>query len=133
MKVPKRVLAKVARETLELMSVAGGTSVTLVLVDNDAIKDLNKRFRGEDSVTDVMAFPGDSDYLGDVIISVEKAKEQAPFFGFSFEKELALLVVHGLLHLLGFRDYSPQESEEMNRTQLSILQKLTIKGIVPSV
>ncbi|RLD92893.1 MAG: rRNA maturation RNase YbeY, partial [Aquificota bacterium] len=83
-----------------------------------------------DAFTDVLAFPGDGKYLGDVIISVERAKEQAPNFGFTFEKELALLVVHGVLHLLGYRDYTTEEAREMERLQGDILQEVEEKGLI---
>ncbi len=130
LKVPKRTLARVAREALRHMDRdPGKCSITFVLVDNESIRAYNQRFRGEDAVTDVLAFPGDGKYLGDVIISVERAKEQAPQFGFSLERELALLVIHGVLHLLGYRDYTPEESREMEALQEEILREVEEKGL----
>ncbi len=130
-KVPKRALAKVAREALSYMGRDPKRhSLTVVLVDNGAIRAYNQRFRGEDASTDVLAFPGDGDYLGDVIISVERAKEQAPSFGFTLEKELALLVIHGVLHLLGYRDYAPEEAQEMEGLQRDILREVEEKGFL---
>ena len=130
-KVPKRALARVAREALNYMGRDPKRySLTVVLVDNMAMRTYNQRFRGEDAFTDVLAFPGDGKYLGDVIISVERAKEQAPNFGFTFEKELALLVVHGVLHLLGYRDYTTEEAREMERLQGDILQEVEEKGLI---
>ncbi len=130
-KVPKRLMGRVARETLRYM---GGdpkrNSLTLVLVDDGTIKGYNHRFRGEDACTDVLAFPGDGEYLGDIIISVERAREQAPRFGSTLERELYLLVIHGVLHLLGYRDYSPLEAKEMEELQAKILMGLGERGFL---
>lgn len=130
-KLPKRLIGRVARETLKYMGEdPKKRSLTLVLVDNDAIRDYNHRFRGEDAVTDVLAFPGDDKYLGDIIISVERAKEQAPSYGFTLEREVALLVIHGVLHLLGYRDYSSSEAKEMEELQMGILRDLETRGLI---
>ncbi len=130
-KVPKRALAQVAREALRYMDRdPRKCSVTVVLVDNETIKAYNRRFRGEDAVTDVLAFPGDGNYLGDIIISVERAREQAPKFGSSLDREMALLVIHGVLHLLGYRDYTPDEAREMEGLQENILEYVEEKGII---
>jgi len=130
-KVPKRLMGRVARETLGYMGKdPRKRSLTLVLVDNDTIKGYNHKFRGEDTCTDVLAFLGDDEYLGDIIISVERAKEQAPCYGFTLERELALLVIHGVLHLLGYRDYSPLEAKEMEELQTMILRDLETRGFI---
>ncbi len=130
-KVPKRALARVAREALSFMGRdPGKCSLTVVLVDNQAIRAYNKRFRGEDAVTDVLAFPGDGNYLGDIIVSVERARDQAPRFQFTLEREMALLIIHGVLHLLGYRDYTPQELQEMEEFQGKILERVEAKGII---
>jgi len=130
-KVPKRTLARVAREALLYMGRDPRRfSLTVVLVDDGSIKAYNQRFRGEEAVTDVLAFPGDGSYLGDIMISVERAQEQAPRFGFTLEKEMALLVIHGVLHLLGYRDYTPEEAQEMDRLQREILRKVEEEGLI---
>ncbi|MGC8765910.1 MAG: rRNA maturation RNase YbeY [Brevinematia bacterium] len=101
-----------------------GYVVSLVLSDNNYIKKLNRAFRGITKPTDVLSFPategeeglleeieGEEKELGDIVISVEKAKEQAREYGVSESEELARLAIHGVLHLLGF-DHEKSEEEE---------------------
>ncbi|VAX30106.1 Metal-dependent hydrolase YbeY, involved in rRNA and/or ribosome maturation and assembly [hydrothermal vent metagenome] len=90
--------------------------LSILLVDDQTIQDLNLQHRKIDSATDVLSFPqmeGDefiSHMLGDVVISVETAKRQAVEHQFSLEQELVLLLLHGLLHLLGYdHERSPKE------------------------
>jgi len=72
------------------------------LVDNKKIKALNKKYLGRDCATDVLSFNySEGDYLGDVVVSTERAREQAPEYGNTYEQEIADLVAHGVLHLLG--------------------------------
>lgn len=117
-RIAKRILELVGKHPLK-------NSISIVFVDNGAIKEYNRIYRGEDASTDVLAFPsGEGNYLGDIIISVERVKDQAPDFGFSFNKELALLIAHGILHLLGYQDCSSKEREEMERLQFTFLRTL---------
>ena len=113
-----------ARAVLRGEGVSEGEA-TVVLCDDAGIRDLNARFRGRDRATDVLAFPfGEEDdpalpgeeggpYLGDVVVSMDRAREQAPRFGNDPEAELARLVTHGLLHLLGYDHHSPGEGRRM--------------------
>jgi probable rRNA maturation factor len=81
--------------------------ISVSLVGNKEIRTLNKRYLGRDCATDVLSFnysESDADkaqFLGDVVVSTEKAKEQAPDYGNTYEQEIADLVAHGVLHLLG--------------------------------
>jgi probable rRNA maturation factor len=105
------------------------------LIDNDArIQELNKEFLGIDSPTDVLAFPAghvDPDtgheYLGDVIISFPQAKNQADQAGHSLSAEINLLVVHGVLHLLGYEHDEPEEKTKMWSAQSHILTNLGVR------
>jgi len=77
-------------------------NIGVSLVDNKEIQALNKRYLGKDYPTDVLSFNySDSDYLGDVVVSTQKAREQAADYGNTYEQEIADLVAHGVLHLLG--------------------------------
>ena len=77
--------------------------LSVLLVGNPRIRELNRDYRGMDKPTDVLSFPMDDEHmLGDIVISVDKAGEQAERFGVTFEEEMARLMVHGLLHLLGY-------------------------------
>ena len=90
--------------------------VSLVIVSDKKIQTLNKEFLNHDRPTDVIAFPLEDELdemLGEVYVSRERAAEQAVIYGASFPREMARLVIHGILHLCGFRDHSAEEKEKM--------------------
>ena len=111
-------IKRFARDVLKQEGVAEG-AVTIVFTDDAGIRDLNARFRDMDRVTDVLAFPlrDEDGYLGDVIISLERARAQAPRFQNDPEAELARLIVHGLLHLLGYDHHRPQDGRRMKAAE----------------
>lgn len=111
--------------------------VSLTLTDNSYIHELNKRYRGIDRSTDVLSFalneseePEIADarvnVLGDIVISVERAKEQAADYGHSLKRELAFLTVHGMLHLLGYDHMEEADRLEMEEEQRFVMEKLGI-------
>jgi probable rRNA maturation factor len=89
--------------------------VSIALVGDRTIRRLNKQYRGADRVTDVLAFPGEKDYLGEIIIDYAQIKRQAKAFSPSIRAELFFILIHGLLHLLGYEDDSGQGKETMRR------------------
>ncbi len=102
--------------------------INIILVSNETIQDLNKTYRGKDAVTDVLTFPADlDDELGDVFISLEKAKQQAKDYGHSITRELAFLTIHGFLHALGYDHQTKNDKERMFALQNNILEALKIK------
>ena len=100
--------------------------LSILLVDDSAIQELNRQYRHKDSATDVLSFPqneGDNSYghpdiLGDVVISMETAARQALEHGLSLEQELGLLLIHGVLHLLG-HDHERSEGEAVKMKQMT--------------
>ena len=107
------------------------------MTDDKNIHALNKKFRGVDRATDVLSFAfresdepeiigAEVEILGDVIISLERAKVQAEEFGHSFLREIIFLEVHGLLHLLGYDHMQDDERQEMETEQRFIMEKLKI-------
>ncbi len=125
-----------ARLTLEGQSAPPDADLTIVLTDDDQLHDLNLDFRETDAPTDVLSFPASEPdpetgvlYLGDVIISVERAREQAETGGHPLEAELQLLVVHGVLHLLGHDHAEAGEKERMWAAQSAVLARLGLSGI----
>ncbi len=103
--------------------------VSIVFLDDSQIKKYNKKFLNKNFPTDVLSFKSDSKkYLGDVLISVERAEENAKRFKNSFLKELVLYIIHGLLHLKGFRDYNEKEKEKMRKAEFEVLGVLNEKG-----
>lgn len=118
LKISSATLERTALETLQ-QQLVWDADLTLVVSDDDAIRELNRNFLGNDSPTDVLSFPANEmdpetgrRYLGDVIISLPRAREQAEGAGHPVEAELQLLVIHGVLHLLG---YDHAEAEEKAR------------------
>jgi probable rRNA maturation factor len=107
-------------------------SATIVFVSDAAIRKLNKQFRGKDQVTDVLSFPNEAEpfetenqsHLGEVVISVQHAAEQAKQNELTFSNEVEQLILHGLLHLCGY-DHET-DSGEMNRLELKLRKKLGI-------
>jgi probable rRNA maturation factor len=98
--------------------------INIILVDNKQIQDLNKQYRDKDYPTDVLTFPdGNYNNLGDIFVSLEKCEEQRIEYGHSFDRELGFLVVHGLLHTLGYDHQSKEQEEEMISIQEKILRK----------
>jgi probable rRNA maturation factor len=137
------LVEQVVQKALEV-EVEDDYEVSISFVDNQEIKELNKQYRDKDTATDVLSFPlmefeeteenynNEDEYvqedrlLGDIVISLEKAQEQAADYGHSFERELAFLVVHGILHLLGMDHEDEQQEKEMLQKQDNILQLLNI-------
>ncbi len=103
--------------------------LSILLVDNTEIKELNQRYRQLASATDVLAFPIADELvphlLGDVVISVAQAQIQAVEEGHSLKKELTILLAHGILHLLGYTDYNEDETAIMFQRQQQLVQQIT--------
>jgi len=128
-------LARVVQTVLQESDQPQNAGVTLVIVDDESIRQLNRAFRGIDRATDVLSFGICDDsrfvvpdelptYLGDVVISYDRASEQSTERGHSLEDELALLAVHGCLHLLGYDDATEEKRERMWARQRAILDSL---------
>ena len=127
-----------AGEKLEL---ADNTEISVTLVNNPEIRELNSQYRHVDRPTDVLSFAAEESSdetpiimdpelaaelpanLGDLFISVDKVAEQAKFLGHSFERELGFLVVHGFLHLNGYDHEKPEDEKKMFSLQREILDQ----------
>jgi len=113
------------------------TSFNLIIVDNDYIHELNKNYRGIDRETDVITFAlededtiiiGDNErILGDIYISIDRARSQAVDYGHSFLRELSFLAVHGFYHLLGYDHQTKEEEEVMFGKQEEVLESYGIR------
>ena len=111
-------------------------SVNVSLVDADEIHELNRRYRGVDRVTDVLSFPqfDCNDYLegweeislGDVVMCMDKIKEQAAEFGHSEERETMYLFVHSVLHLLGYDHEKEEDKAEMRAKEEDIMRQMDL-------
>jgi probable rRNA maturation factor len=110
--------------------------LTIVLTDDAHLKDLNREYLGIDAPTDVLSFPSSerdpqtgARYLGDILISLPRAEMQARSAGHPVEAEVQLLVVHGVLHLLGYDHAQADEKSAMWKVQADILQSLGLGEI----
>lgn len=102
----------------------------VIFVSNKKIKELNKTYRNIDKETDVLSFPDeDGNYIGDIFISLEKAKEQALEYKHSLSREVGFLTVHGYLHLLGYDHQTKLEEKEMRALEENILTKANLERI----
>ena len=124
--------------TLDYEGYKSECELSVTFTDNQGIQAVNREYRGIDRPTDVLSFPL-TDFeggqeppadepavsLGDVIISLERAKEQAEEFGHSFEREVAFLTVHSTLHLLGYdHELSEEDDADMRQRQRAILESM---------
>ncbi len=101
--------------------------VSVALVGDKTMKRLNKQSRGIDRVTDVLAFVDDDpEFLGEIIINYAQIKRQAPRFDNSVRAELIFVLVHGLLHLLGYEDETREGKQEMERLGKKFVNRLQI-------
>ncbi len=135
----KRVVREAVKATLDYEEFPYDAEVSVTFCDNEYIRDLNNEFRGIDKHTDVLSFPmyenGEFDeaecacgaVLGDIVISIERAREQAKEIGNTFHHEIAFLTVHSVLHLLGYdHERSPMDEEEQCRRQREIIENVDI-------
>lgn len=142
----KDLIKAAAAAALDFFNLRKDVEISVVLTDNDEIKTLNKLHRNIDMATDVLSFPmfeydekGDieEDYaelnemgeicIGDIVISLERAQEQAEEYGHSFEREVGFLTVHSMLHLLGYDHMTPEDESEMFGYQREILDSMGLK------
>ncbi len=100
----------------------GRVTVAVRLTGDRELRRLNRDYAGEDAVTDVLSFTGSGEHIGDLAISWPTAVRQSKVFGHEAATELALLSVHGLLHLLGWNHAAPRERREMNRLTRAALK-----------
>ena len=133
--INSEIIDNIERAVIEVMKdyVHGnGYQISVSFVEDDEIRTLNKDYRDTDSVTDVLSFPMDDIderevmLLGDVVINLNKAKEQSEEFGHSFTREISYLTVHSVLHLLGYDHQETEDTIEMRSIEKEIMKKLEI-------
>jgi probable rRNA maturation factor len=139
-KIDQERLDRIILQALLREGITKPFTLGLLITGDERIKSLNLKYRGQDEETDVLAFGMENDqdsfvsppsvplHLGDVVISYPRAVAQAEEYGYSVEEELDLLVVHGLLHLLGYDDQTDEERQRMWDEQETILRESQVKG-----
>ena len=146
--VEEEPLHEVVATTLKMTGLSAPVELGLLITDDDTIQELNRRYRGVDEPTDVLSFafleplrsakgktmeffplpPDGQSHLGQVVISYSRAVEQAQERSHSVERELALLVAHGVLHLLGYDHREATEARAMQAEEQRILEALGLGG-----
>ena len=131
----KMLVRRAILATLDYEGVDVDCEASVTFTDNEGIRALNREYRNIDRATDVLSFPQinydegealcDGDMLGDIVISLERAREQAEEFGHSFERECAFLCAHSTLHLLGYdHELSEEDDADMRKRQSEIMEKM---------
>lgn len=135
-------IEKLLKHAAEKEGLTKDTEISLTFVTNEEIREINREYRGKDTPTDVISFAmeeqGEGEIeilgeesmptvLGDIIISIERAKEQAEEYGHSYKRELGFLTVHGFLHLLGYDHMNEEDEKEMFSKQDEILNSFGLR------
>lgn len=131
----EELLCRVLERAAAILDLPDGAELSVVIMDDPGIQELNRQYRGLDQPTDVLSFamlesgedepeyedPAAQIMLGDIVISLERAEEQSRAYGHSRQRELAFLFVHGLLHLAGYDHRNAGEEKTMLEKQEEIL------------
>lgn len=131
----ENIIESVCKEGAHIYGLDEDAELSVVLCDNTYIHELNKTYRNIDRPTDVLSFAlnegeeegydgPDTKLLGDIVISLDKTLEQADEYGHSFERELAYLTVHGMLHILGYDHMTDEDKTEMRKEEEFVLHRL---------
>jgi len=138
------LVRRAVRETLKQEGIPLSCEVSVTLVDDARIQELNREYMGTDAPTDVLSFPqetpegrpplqpsGNRAALGDIVVSLETVARQADEHDAAYERELALMVAHSTLHLLGYDHAEPAERAVMWERQESVMQTLETAAALP--
>lgn len=131
--LPQGIEEKIEQALLAGLAVEGYTTkveISLSFVGEEEIRTLNREYRNRDDITDVLSFPLEEDFpqenelLGDIVLCVKRAEEQAREYGHSTERELIYLSIHSLFHLLGYDHMEEEEKKIMRQKEKDSLKKL---------
>lgn len=126
------LIQRVLIESLKVEGLDDNYEVSISFVENEEIKELNRQYRNVDRETDVLSFPMEDEFnlgtplLGDIIISIERADEQARDYGHSLTREIAYLTCHSMFHLLGYDHMNEEEKTEMRNKEKEVMRNLKI-------
>lgn len=136
----ENMIIETAKTALELEGAKCDVDLSVVVTDNENIREINNEQRKIDKATDVLSFPGyEKDewedlkkgdelvYIGDIVISKEKVEEQAIEYGHSFEREFCYLVAHGMLHLMGYDHMVESDKVVMRGKEEEVMKKLKLE------
>ncbi|MDD4606969.1 MAG: rRNA maturation RNase YbeY [Patescibacteria group bacterium] len=122
---------KTMEKILKILKLSSQTHISLAIVNDQEIKKINKLYRGQNKVTDVISVPvekriklEDKNYWGEIILNYSQVKKQAEDNNHSIQKELTILIVHSILHLIGHDHQTDEEAKKMSTKEEMILKKL---------
>lgn len=128
----EKIIEDIINESLKVEGLSKDYEVSISFVENDEIRALNREYRDVDKETDVLSFPLEEDFevttplLGDIIISMDKALEQASEYGHTIEREIAYLIAHSMFHLMGYDHINDDEKEIMRSQEKQVMKNLMI-------
>lgn len=133
----RKLIKKCCQSVLIEENFVENVEISVILTNDDEIRALNKQYRNKDAVTDVLSFPMNDEnldtgeiVLGDIVINIQRAAEQAEQYSHSIEREIAFLTIHSMLHLLGYDHENDSGSEEiMREKQTRLLSGLGLARI----
>jgi len=131
----QKEISNILKKAAKLRNKSALWEITVSIVNDKAMRTLNKKYRDQDRVTDVLSFsqqegdkmilsPENKNYLGDIVICYPQIRRQAKQFGQSIKKEFGLMLIHGFLHLLGYSDQSKAAWQKMEKIQNKIFSKI---------
>lgn len=137
----QQLIIKTADAAARLFHLPANTELSVLIVDNNYIQELNCLYRNKNVPTDVLSFgmnessdeepdidfPGDVNIIGDIVISLEQASVQSKEYGHSLERELAYLLAHGILHLLGYDHETEEEKTTMRNLEEKVMSTLKLE------
>ena len=138
----RMLVRRTCNAVLRMENFQGSAEVSVTFVDNQGIRELNAQYRDKDTETDVLSFPmgengvwdkdpeTDAFILGDVVISMEKAMEQANIYGHSLQREVGYLTAHSVLHLLGYDHIEPLDRVHMREKEELVMDQLGLPASI---
>ena len=138
--IPKKVINDIVKMFFKVLRVPKSKEVSIVIISDQKMRKMNKMYRGEDCITDVLSFsegdasvrvPGNSNFLGEIFISYPQVRRQAKENKNSIIEEISILLIHGLAHLMGFEHNTPQKKKQMIRIEQKVLRKLELRSPAP--
>ena len=130
-KAPCRLIRECCRASALAEKLEGEYEVSVLVTESERVRELNRDYRGKDATTDVLSFPlfdevGVPRQLGDIVLNRDRVYSQAKEYGHSYERELAFLTVHSILHLMGY-----DHEEESDRVRMRAREELILRDIAP--
>ena len=131
-KIELSVIDRIAKKTLKKLGTSDA-GLDIIFVSDQKIRAFNRKYLGKNKATDVLAFPGEDKtsgrsgnarFLGDIAISTDRAFYNAADYGTAFKEEVALYVIHGILHLLGYDDTTAAKRKKMRKKENELLQEV---------